>query len=454
VLKDPRICRLIPFWLSILDDFGAEPHAIIPIRHPLEVAASLKKRDGFVKAKSLLLWLQHFLLAERDTRHLPRSFVLYDNLLRDWQDTAAKIESDLQIVLPRRSHQATVEIEEFLQTELRHHQQPLDSLSQRQEIVQWVTEAFDWGVRASRGEAVDPEMLAPLYAAFQEADRAFGPVVAQQRLELGRLHEQVEHLHQGTADYEQKVAYLSQTLANREFELNHLVEQKNQDIAQLSAQLQHLTEQKEQETAQLSAQLQHLTEQKEQDIAQLSAQLQHLTEQKEQETAQLREHTNRLEAGLSRRDRRITALEQEAFDQRLNFEQTLSQSQQVYAQEIARESQSLELMKKLYRYQSSRRGVAKWKQTRQRRKTYQRLAASGLFDANYYQQTYPDVAAAGVDPLEHFIDRYYEGRNPNPDFDTVFYLCTYDDVAQSGMNPLLHYVLYGRQEGRLTKASS
>jgi hypothetical protein len=108
-----------------------------------------------------------------------------------------------------------------------------------------------------------------------------------------------------------------------------------------------------------------------------------------------------------------------------------------------------------------------------------------LFDANYYRESYPDVAASGMHPLWHFVLRgAFEGRNPHPLFDTNFYLrqCPrppginalsdylkrgdiqgrrphplfdpkyytrrYPDVRQARMNSLLHYVLHGAAEGR------
>lgn len=41
--------------------------------------------------------------------------------------------------------------------------------------------------------------------------------------------------------------------------------------------------------------------------------------------------------------------------------------------------------------------------------------ASGLFDADYYLRTYPDVREAGVDPLDHFVRHgEAESRRPNP----------------------------------------
>ena len=44
-----------------------------------------------------------------------------------------------------------------------------------------------------------------------------------------------------------------------------------------------------------------------------------------------------------------------------------------------------------------------------------------LFDAEYYLASYPDIAAAGVNPLLHFIVQgAFERRKPHPLFDTAF----------------------------------
>jgi len=80
------------------------------------------------------------------------------------------------------------------------------------------------------------------------------------------------------------------------------------------------------------------------------------------------------------------------------------------------------------------------------------LRASPLFDAAWYLSTYPDVAATGQDPHQHYAAfGAAEERDPGPDFSTGFYLRRYHDVAGSGITPLSHYELYGRSEGRATK---
>ncbi|MBO9669756.1 MAG: glycosyltransferase family 2 protein [Sphingobium sp.] len=81
------------------------------------------------------------------------------------------------------------------------------------------------------------------------------------------------------------------------------------------------------------------------------------------------------------------------------------------------------------------------------------ISQSKLFDPLWYAERYPDVIAAGRDPLDHFISHGgAEGRNPSDRFDTRWYLQRNPDVARSGMNPLLHYLEHGRDEGRSMRA--
>lgn len=80
-----------------------------------------------------------------------------------------------------------------------------------------------------------------------------------------------------------------------------------------------------------------------------------------------------------------------------------------------------------------------------------RVRESGMFDETWYVQRYPDVAAAGHDPIAHYLQfGAKEMRNPSPRFDTSWYLNHYPDVAKEGMNPLLHYIKFGQKEGRQT----
>jgi tetratricopeptide (TPR) repeat protein len=77
------------------------------------------------------------------------------------------------------------------------------------------------------------------------------------------------------------------------------------------------------------------------------------------------------------------------------------------------------------------------------------IAGSPLFDADWYRQAYSDVAAAGLDPIDHYIERgARQGRIPGPLFDAGDYAERYGDVRATHVNPLLHFLEVGKQERR------
>ena len=78
---------------------------------------------------------------------------------------------------------------------------------------------------------------------------------------------------------------------------------------------------------------------------------------------------------------------------------------------------------------------------------------SVLFDTAGYLAHYQDVAAAGVNPLDHYNTfGWHEGRDPSVGFDTSSYLAAYADVAAAQVNPLVHYLQFGIHEGRSAHA--
>jgi len=72
-----------------------------------------------------------------------------------------------------------------------------------------------------------------------------------------------------------------------------------------------------------------------------------------------------------------------------------------------------------------------------------------ILDPEWYLRRYPDVSAAGLDPLRHFSAHgAAERRDPNPWFDSAWYGSHYSDVGSSGIDPLLHYLRSGAAELR------
>jgi lipopolysaccharide biosynthesis glycosyltransferase len=189
VVKDPRITRFIPVTMMALRKIGAQPKLVIAIRNPLEVAASLKARDGFHFAKSLMLWLDHTLHAERATRKHDRTFVLYDRLVKDWGDVVHSLAADLKLDFPDRSAKNDVLIESFISKAHQHHEFTLDDIDVHEDVTEWVKLTYKT-IRAladGKSNAGRMKTLDRILTAFTTAQKAFGPILAQEQLEIRRL---------------------------------------------------------------------------------------------------------------------------------------------------------------------------------------------------------------------------------------------------------------------------
>ena len=124
VLKDPRICRLLPLWLEIFDELGVTPFFIIVIRMPEEVADSLARRDAMPANKALLLYLAYLLDAERYTRSCRRTVSQFSILLKDHSTILQKINLAFDSVLPASFVDKSDAVNAFLDVELTHSKSP------------------------------------------------------------------------------------------------------------------------------------------------------------------------------------------------------------------------------------------------------------------------------------------------------------------------------------------
>ena len=80
---------------------------------------------------------------------------------------------------------------------------------------------------------------------------------------------------------------------------------------------------------------------------------------------------------------------------------------------------------------------------------YKTIARSKLFDKKWYLEQNPDVAQAGADPVEHYLNTgWKENRRCTPYFDGAGYIAMYPDVLEANINPLVHWLLHGQFENR------
>jgi hypothetical protein len=161
-------------WFEGARQAGFDVAAVIAVRHPHEVIGSLAsraERQNYVKSSPELTcawWLKYSLLAERDTRDVPRVFIEYSNLLEDWSREVKRISNTLEIDLNIEDAGA---VDAFFTPTLRHHHyrgpatEPFGT--------DWVTTVYDTLAAAARDEPWDESALARVYQAYGASERGF-----------------------------------------------------------------------------------------------------------------------------------------------------------------------------------------------------------------------------------------------------------------------------------------
>lgn len=153
VLKEPRISVLVPLWDGALMRESYEPHYVIMLRSPFEVADSLQARNNIPLAKGLLLWASYLIAAERDTRGKSRIFVSYESLLEDSKRVLDRIESSFGIALPKRTLESAIDIDHFLTQDLHHHR--ASNEKQPAEQLRAIAELYRHALSGCEGTGID-----------------------------------------------------------------------------------------------------------------------------------------------------------------------------------------------------------------------------------------------------------------------------------------------------------
>lgn len=117
-LKDPRMCRLLPFWKPIFKELGVEVSCVIALRHPSEVMHSLHARNGFSEAKGFALWLVHMLDAMTQMEPEWKKVVVdYDQMMETPLHQLSRIAEALDLLL---TDGTPTFVENFVNPKLRH----------------------------------------------------------------------------------------------------------------------------------------------------------------------------------------------------------------------------------------------------------------------------------------------------------------------------------------------
>lgn len=90
-IKEPRLCLLLP----VLEGDLTRPLCLIPFRNPIEVARSLRQRNGFPLAAGAALWESYIVSALQHSAHHPRAFVDYAALVQDPRAVLFRLADEL-----------------------------------------------------------------------------------------------------------------------------------------------------------------------------------------------------------------------------------------------------------------------------------------------------------------------------------------------------------------------
>ncbi|GAW37224.1 chromosome partition protein Smc [Roseovarius sp. A-2] len=235
VLKDPRICRLVPFWSEVMAESGIEPLFVCTHRNPVEVAASLARRNGWPESRGLLLWLRHVLDAEADSRGHRRTFVSYDGLLSDWRGMIGRIGADLELRWPIKPETAAPGIEGFLSDSRRTFRAAEMDGPAQGTISGWIGEVhgiLDQWVQDGETQS-DHQRLDDIRAGLRETDATLSLLMQETQREseqVRRLQSELEQSHAKISELDAAARTAREDAASHA--ANHATEQRARANAQ------------------------------------------------------------------------------------------------------------------------------------------------------------------------------------------------------------------------------
>jgi O-antigen biosynthesis protein len=478
-VKDPRICRILPLWQRILASFSARPAAVLLVRNPLEISISLRVRNGIPREHALAQWVVHSTLAAQGTFGWRRCVVDYGAFVGAPIEQSRRLSRCLGCFDDHQVDAAIPQIESFWSEELRHHRYSA-LRSDDASLPLWVRQVYAWFAKAAADEGMDSAPMEALVRWLTEASELYGPLVTIPG-ELGQAADDQ------AAEFAALRATLREAVAARDA--------KEADVVQLKGErqtLERVAGQYQSQARELSTRLETQSEsltkmqiERERlaaDNARLALAVNRSNEQNAALSIRIRQLVGDLGESHKERGklvRNLAAANKElhsAGAERTRLERALSDA--CHNLGLARDEQAFlrenltDQQRRLERAVAALAAIVtepygeisletrlgglvraalrgRFRQRRREDAEIGTIAQAGTFDAAYYFRRYPDVGAAQVDPIVHYVRcGAAEGRDPNPAFDSRFYWSAYPDVARSGANPFAHYIRVGALEGR------
>lgn len=244
-IKDPRIAKLMPFWIRVFAHCKLRVGYVLAVRNPISVAESLRTRDGLEFEKSYLLWLDHTLTALACTQDSTRVFIDFDAVLAD--PTAQLKRMAGALGLPIDADAMRVYAAEFVDTHLRHAIHHPEDLATDVRVLEVVADLYSVVRVAAEGEA-SPSLSVHKVAELRAAASAMLPAITYidklccdreilTRALAGR-DDQISKLNQVVVEQEDQIVNLHQTAVERDTEVSTLKEK----VAERDGQINNLSQ--------------------------------------------------------------------------------------------------------------------------------------------------------------------------------------------------------------------
>ena len=232
---------------------------------PLEVAYSLKKRDGMSVAKGLLLWLRHVLDAEFMTRDMPRAIFGWDHFLMDWRAAVDRISREVGNTWPRRSDRSSLDIDEFLDGALVHIRVGQKELTTHPAIHEWTVTAYDALLELSLSPMSNSARakLDVIRGQFEQASLMFGSALIDYEVRLDEMRGEINCRRDESEHLRARCEHLSSDLATAQTEalqFSSQVARAADERQSLAAELERQRAELQQRTADLANQSEQLND--------------------------------------------------------------------------------------------------------------------------------------------------------------------------------------------------
>ena len=161
LVKDPRLCRLLPFWLETWRSAGLSPLLVHTLRHPHAVARSLQRRDRIPLEYGIVLWLLHTLEAMSHSGGQPGVLVVFEDLLREPLRLPQRLADGYGVEFPVERARWQELADSTVKALPRHFETGLDETFGLRELTDFAVSVYG-RLRAFAYGEIDPALVASL----------------------------------------------------------------------------------------------------------------------------------------------------------------------------------------------------------------------------------------------------------------------------------------------------